>query len=698
MSTKLKPFILGAFILFCALPFIFKDKKNVSELLLRDDAFFEREPSLPVYPKGNTLNSYVTRVKDFYSKNEDKQPGASIPENPYRFSPRNSPSKKSNDKKQEVRQNNSHSSDEAALLFAAENTASNNVDSSTTGSAKFNFTDTETVNLNDGTVVTSDNLLLYPNTEGYVYNGQFFKNGTYPRFANRRYIEGALNRYHTKVAERIGKTAIYRKNKDGNLTVDYVSGTPTAKKQYNSPNGNTLLASNKFRDGINKYQGARINSRQKDSAVAAGSPVVQSVQDTYNILDDRLRNRMLGDFNPYKQIQEDVQNAAANAVENASAENKGLLDNIGTAGVTITNNPPVNENNYDFADDPENVLTILVGGESFSNDYSWAIHDMGCNTNDIFTRKEKREYNIAQRMEADPDITIALGTCKPVVEVTPSSSINRHIYQSDDLSVLRDRINWSVKNSNKSNVKVISTDRNTVAMINRLNEEGSIRNKNGRPVNLVAVGPIEGEHNLASTMENITNAVVEEKDKAAELNQIFNEYYLTTQLSPIKTMLVFPSSEEEVFVLNDPNNSYWLKNPEEINQYPQQYMYKDGVYYPGVLINKKDLTDLSEKERTNLLIVSDERSKPESKNGSVTVKVKEEDVNISSFYPESILRNSLLVERITEIGDVTADNLGTILRRGINRGTNNEQNTSRNNGGGIHIPFFSDLFSKEKKN
>ena len=688
MSTKLKFFIFGAFLLFCALPLIFKDKKNISDFLLRDDAFYEREPSLPVYPQGNLIGNYVSRVKQFYTPEKNEKKNIKNPGKPYIAYPQKAKSKKTNNAPEEKPQyNNSANTDETELLFAAE-TAENNFSTDTISQdgSGFVFDAADTVNLNDGTVLTKDNLLLYPNDEGYVYNGKFFKNGTYPKFANRRYIEGALNRYHSKVAERIGKRAIYRKDNKGNLKVDYV--TENNAKNSNSATDNTLLASSKFRNGLNKYQGAHINGKQ-DTGNSTADASLQTLQDTYNLLDEKLKNGMFGDYyRPYRRLREDVQSATDAAVENASAENNDLLDNTGAPSVTITNNAPQNNDNYDFADNPENVLTILVGEDDFTDRYSWAVHDMGCNTAEIFTPKERDRYNIAQRMEDDPNITISIGTCKAVVYATPSADINQHIRQADNVDELRDRIEKYARQTNKTNIKVISTDRKTSAMVDMINEEGSIRNSHGNTVHLLPVGPTKNEYNLANTMENVTNSIVQENDKAAEINQIFNEYYLTTQLSPIKTMLAYPTQQGDVFVLNDPGNSYWIKNPDEINQYQQQYMYKDGVYYQGVVMSRQELTDLANKERTNLLIVSGDRSKPESKNGTVKVRVKEEDVNISSFYPEEILRNSILVKRMTEIGDATADNISTILHP---ENSNKRPNANGNSRGIINSLF--DWFS-----
>ena len=361
MSTKLKFFIFGAFLLFCALPLIFKDKKNISDFLLRDDAFYEREPSLPVYPQGNLIGNYVSRVKQFYTPEKNEKKNIKNPGKPYIAYPQKAKSKKTNNAPEEKPQyNNSANTDETELLFAAE-TAENNFSTDTISQdgSGFVFDAADTVNLNDGTVLTKDNLLLYPNDEGYVYNGKFFKNGTYPKFANRRYIEGALNRYHSKVAERIGKRAIYRKDNKGNLKVDYV--TENNAKNSNSATDNTLLASSKFRNGLNKYQGAHINGKQ-DTGNSTADASLQTLQDTYNLLDEKLKNGMFGDYyRPYRRLREDVQSATDAAVENASAENNDLLDNTGAPSVTITNNAPQNNDNYDFADNPENVLTILVG-------------------------------------------------------------------------------------------------------------------------------------------------------------------------------------------------------------------------------------------------------------------------------------------------------------------------------------------------
>lgn len=512
---------------------------------------------------------------------------------------------------------------------------------------------TNTVNLQKGTVLTTDNLLLQPTQEGYFYNGKFFKNGHYPRFANRKYVEGALNRYHTQAAGKLGKKATYFKDNAGNLTVSYVDQLPNSKidtfnSRHKENKGQTLLASNKFRDAYKKYQGARVNGKGNMINIDVADASLQDMHSAYDLLRSQIQNGTIKNgVNIKTPSNNGTQNPKQNAVNNSIIDN--FLNNA-SADVNFSDKPNTN-NTPVIPSEQAQTLTIVMGDQNFSEDYAYAIHDLGCGTGDIFTLQEVKQYHIAEQMMDDPLISLVLGTCAPPLEITPAENIDTHISQSEDIDVFREKVSNSAKQSDKTTVKIVSTNRDLGPMVNTLNEEQSITNINGEPVTIVAVGPKEGERNLATTMESITNSVIQEQDKAQELNKILSEYYLTTQLKPTNTMLAFPGADGEVFVINDPNNSYWIKNPKEIDGYPKMYLIRNGVYYQGAMVKNEDVKNMIQRNRTNFLLVSDRDGERVLDNGTVLMAVKDSSLNINSFSPQAIMQNTGLVREITKIGD-----------------------------------------------
>lgn len=699
MSLKMKPFAIGGVLLFLALPLVMNDRDNSS--LEKDDFFSIRSSDYSSSPRENPFNRYLNRLKKFYNFGNDSSENTNNPDIPQKAK---SEGKKpsllariktgfSGDKNADTAEADIYEADEYEILsmknapasisayrgknqyegeiiYEKDNNSYNKGSSSfggsfggslageeflfsqekeTSGDVPFingvNYTASSpnTVNLEQGTVLTADNFLLRPTQEGYYYKGKFFKNGKYPRFANRDYVEGALNRYHSQVASKLRKKAIYLQDQKGNLTVSYVDQLPN-KFAPKAQEGETLLASNKFRDGFNRYKGARINGKNNviESDIAGMS--LKDMHDAYDLLNSQIQNGTLTSGYKLKFKTDD------NYVDSPI---NALLQQAGGENLNITDKPNPNANTAPIETNDNDAVTIVMGGKDFSDNYAFGIHDLGCGTAEIFTFKEVMDYNIGDQLLSNPMIGIALGTCAPPLYITPSTNISEHISQDADLQTLKDRINSSLVNSDKTVVKVVSTDRNTAPMVEMLNDEKSIKNKNGEDVNVVFVGPKEGVSDLSVAMGEITNSVIEESDKAEELNHTLMQFYLATQLKPTNTIVAFPAGNGQVFVVNDPNNSYWIKNPKEVNKYGKTYLIKKGVYYQGAIIDSDEVMKMLEKDRTNFLLVSKQEGQRVLDNGTVLQTVNEDEINMNSYDPDAILQNTSLIKKITSIGDKT---------------------------------------------
>ena len=708
MSSKIKPFAIGAFLLFLALPLITSNRNNSD--LEKEDFFSVRSSDFSNSPKETPFNRYMERLKKFYNfgdkpsrnkRNTDEiipnQPSGkkssllakvknitgnnveadidmqTIPESKNILTALNHNTEGINiehaasaqtSKKIFPHINNIYDISDSgtnstsfgggfeddALLFS--NEKNEYLDSSFINAVDYNTNNNgnqNPVNLEDGTVLTDDNFLLYPTQEGYFYNGKFFKNGYYPRFANRDYVEGALNSYHSKVASKLGKKAIYLQDDKGNLTVSYVNQLPN-KFNFNksSHTENTLVASSKMRDSFGKYSGARINGKNNVIGRDIAGASLQDMHDAYELLKSQIQSGTLTSDYRFNLPSNSNNTNNSNSTDEDNSSVKEFLRNAGGANLNLTNQP---NNTAPIDVNPDDSLTIVMGGRDFADNYAYGIHDLGCSTGEIFSHDELQEYHIREQMEADPLISIVLGTCAPPLSITPSPNINSHIAQDADMETLRAKISNSVAKSDKTAVRVVTTDRTTAPMLDLLNEEQSIKNKDGKPVTLVAVGPKEGVSNLATAMEEITKSVIGGKNDADELNNTISQFYLTTQLKPTNTILAFPTASDEVFVVNDPNNNYWIKAPKEVNKYDKTYLLKNGVYYQGAMIKTDDVMDILEKDRTNLLLVSDREGQRVLDNGSVLVTVKEEAINMNSYDPQTIIHNTEFAQKVTKLGD-----------------------------------------------
>ena len=654
-NKAIKNFFISAFIIFLSLPIIFPETSPV-KIIRRENVFAHEDSPLPIFPKENLFKKYVNRVKEFYnlekdSQNDDKNTKGN-------FKTFKQEKVKNNSEKYIFDGEDNSDIEENDLLTLY--TLEDNADKHTRNTK-------DPVNLQEGTVLTKDNLLLKPQVDGYYYQDNFFKNGTYPQFANRRYIEGALSRYHNKLAANFGKKAFYSQDKNGELTVNYVDKLPKNHTAENilkrtqlpkSYKDDIYISASKLKDAYGKYEGVHINNHTvTDFDVAMAS--LHDMHSAYELLKAQIQNGMLIDFIDVQTLKDkDSENSAGNLSDINTIND--FFNNSNSSDITISDKPAINNEN--LTEGTGDTLTIVMGNKNFSEDYAYAIHDLGCSTGEIFTRREIKEHNIAQKMEENPLISIQLGTCAPPLEVSPSSEIDTHISQNQEAEELKTQINAFTQKSAKTKAKIVSTDRNIIPIVEQLNDEQSITNIYGKPVTIIAVAPKADERDLANTLESITSSVIEEKSDVEKLNKTLSEYYLTTQLKPTNTILAFPAGDDKVFVVNDPNNSYWIKNPEEVNQYPKQYMIKKGVYYEGAIISNKEVGDMVNKDKTNLLLVSDASGEKRLGNGSVLLTIKEDDVNINSLAPQAIVQNTSLIKQITKIGDEVLNNLAHIIK------------------------------------
>lgn len=245
-NTKtIKNFFIGAFVIFLALPIIFPET-NPIKVLKKENTIKSEESPLPIFSKDNALTNYVKRLKQFYTLEKQEE-----------FS-----------KETNANQNDNINSND--LFFTTDNDEDNPALFADAGSA---VDRANSVDLENGTVLTKDGLLLSPTQDGYYFQGKFYKNGTYPQNSNKTAIEGALSRYHTAVAKSSGKKAIYSADEKGNLTVAYVQEYPDtvfgniknylAQSSGLGNDGSTFAKAGKT--DYDKYRGATINGLNNKS-------------------------------------------------------------------------------------------------------------------------------------------------------------------------------------------------------------------------------------------------------------------------------------------------------------------------------------------------------------------------------------------------------------------------------------------------
>ncbi len=630
-------FLLLAIILFLLLPLIFPEK-NEFKIINKERAYPHEDSPLPIFPKESPLKKYVNELKKFYKMgtpifNSNKRETEISPENEYYAGIHKA---KSTDENIDI-------TAEDLFFSAGYDDDIYSLNSNLTTEQEDN-----SVNLQKGTVKTRDGLKLEPTQEGYYYNGKFYKNGTYPQNTNRKHIEGALNRYHSRIAKNLNKKAVYFADENGNLTVSYVDNLP----DQTATNIDTYLAqnqkSNKVQDRTyqntnnerNKYRNTDRNNDISYADIARAS--IKDMHGAYNLAINKIQSGQMGQN---IDVNEHVQNALVN----------NFLNNNNTPSNEIVPNKP-NETPVPPSN-PENSETVIAGNQNFAQDYADKIHELNCGT--------EAAENIASGPEPSQTIpavgnifkvvgdtnAISCDTAPLIVE--QSSAIKNNISQNSDFERFTNELNQITNQSEKTDINIISTDRNFYPVASKLNEEESIRNNNDDPVTVHIIGPNEDEADLSKVLENVTYSITDDVSAADKLTDDLASYYALTQdeNTDTHTVLAFPTDDErQVFILTDPNNSYWIKNPRQLKNMPTQYMEKNGVYYKGVIADKTQIGNLINTEKTNLLYISDQNYTHYLPNGSALTTVTEEDVKINSLHPEQVQKNTDRVKKLTENG------------------------------------------------
>lgn len=655
-------FITLAIVIFLFLPLIFPEKNDFK--IIKKESVYSREDSpLPIFQKESVLDKYVNKLKKFYKMDvpvfdTSKQESESTPiediltaENYHAAQPKAKIEPETETKNKDVditAQDLFFSAD----LYDEENDTHNN------NSASEQIKEDNSVNLQKGTVLTQDGLLLEPTQEGYYYKGKFYKNGTYPPNANKKRIEGALTRYHSRIAKNLGKKALYFADEHGNLTVSYVSELPNevstdietylaqnrgqaqnANNSRNSPYNNNLNNQNDM------YQNSKIDTtidiNNSDIALAS----IKSMHAAYNLANTKIKAGQMGqgiNFN------EPYQNAFINVfLNNNNTTSNDIIPNK-------PNNPPLPPADF------ENGETIVAGDQNFAQNYADKIHELHCGSG--ATENMPQEPSPTQNTPVIGNIfqvvdggnAVSCDTAPLMVE--QSSAITNNISQESDFDKFKEKLNGITNQSEKTDINIISTDRNFYPVAAALNNEESIRNSNDEPVTVHIIGPNEEEADLSKVLEGVTYSITDDMPAADKLNDDLANYYASLQdeNTNTHTILAFPTEDEtKVFVLADPNNSYWLKNPKQLKNAPAQYMEKNGVYYKGIIVDKTQIGNLVNKEKTNLLYISDQNYTHYLPNGSALTTVKEEDVKINSLHPEQIQKNTERVRDLTQKGQET---------------------------------------------
>ncbi len=651
--------LVSAFILFLLLPIIFPEETNVKPIS-KEKSYFHEDSPLPIFPKDNPIQEYAKRFKQFYKIRVDKTAPPPTPKEVIEQLQEEEKEQIKEEIKETERtkdiKNINNKEDKNISITPRDLFVFDDNEDDTIYANNSTIKNDNTVNLQKGTVITNDGLILHPIQEGYYYKNKFYKNGTYPKNAYKKHIEGALNRYHTRVANKLGKKAVYFADEKGNLTVSYIAEIPKEsstdidtyianKYAYN----NNKNKQNKFtkkdsQKNYYKYQNDNTDNLKnenidyEDIAIAS----IRNIHAAYNLIQNKINSGAITQG-------VDINKPFENAIVNNFLNNNNLHSNeITSNNPAEPQTPPAN---------PEESDTVIAGDQNFAQNYADKIHELNCGTN-------SRESTQAQtELEQDLSVPAAIGIMKignnnfscdtaPLI-VEQSASITNTVSQESDFEKFANELNEITTQSDKTDINIISTDRNFYPVASKLNNEESIKNNSDLPVTVHIIGPNEEEADLSKVLKNVTYSITDDTSVADKLTDDLTNYYALTQEenTDTHTILAFPTEDEnKVFILTDPNNSYWLKNPSQLESLPTQYMERNGVYYKGVIVNKTQIGDLVQEERTNLLYISDKDYTHALQNGSVLTTVKEEDIKINSLHPQQIQQNTEMIKSLTEKG------------------------------------------------
>ena len=284
-------FLVLALVIFLFLPLIFPEKSDF-KILKKESVYSHEDSPLPVFPKESVLDKYVHKLKKFYKM--DTPVFVSQEEQARQI--------RKNNEKEEYEDIDAEIATENADITANDLFFSAGYDDEADIYSTAEKED-NTVNLQKGTVLTKDGLTLQPTQEGYYYEGKFYKNGTYPKNANRKHIEGALSRYHSLIAKNLGKKALYFADDKGNLTVSYEDNLPsefsTDIDTYLAQNRNNTIKRirnhHKTGNHTKKFNDTKSNLNNLD--IAASEVALASLKDmhaAYNLLNSKIKSGEIG--------------------------------------------------------------------------------------------------------------------------------------------------------------------------------------------------------------------------------------------------------------------------------------------------------------------------------------------------------------------------------------------------------------------
>ena len=431
---NIKRFVILAVILFFVLPIIIPQKKAIK--IIKKEISTDREESpLPIFKKETPLQKYVKLFKQFYGFDkepvqvqDEEEEGVSIEEinaNDLFFSL---------DDDDEINQ----------TLFAQ--------------ASSVEIADTS-VNLQKGTVQTDSGLLIEPTQEGYYYQGTFYKNGTYPKDADKQEIERALSNYHSAIARYNGKKALYYADDKGNLTVNYVSEYPDDMDENidkyftrnplvqtgatSVPAQNNMSANATQRYNNQRYDGAHINGNGGNfqntnadiSDIALAS--LHDMHSAYNLAAAKIKSGELQNINLEQPQSNQNQN-------NQEFENS--LNNLSVSEPSINPNDP-NLCQGNTCDDAFIIAPKTKGGSDLSQFYNSFCENDNC------------------------PFTEALKDNPTLMETNLNSE--------KDIQELADKL----KESDKTDVEIayIHPDEKYNTLINQL-QQMELKNKNGDPI------------------------------------------------------------------------------------------------------------------------------------------------------------------------------------------------------------------------
>lgn len=285
-------FIILTFAIFLLLPLIFPEK-DTFKIIKKESVYSHEDSPLPIFPKENVLDKYVNKLKKFYKMDTPV----------FVSSKQNKEKGKEKEKKilsqieTELDTENKDIDINASDLFFSTDFDEDTEINSSTPTQKDN-----SVNLQQGTVLTQDGMTLFPTQEGYYYNNKFYKNGTYPKNANKKYIEGALNRYHSRIAKNLGKKAVYFADEQGNLTVSYVNELPdeistdidTYLAQNRKQNNKLTQHRTYNRNRHDTYKNTRTDDNKHIDTSDVAIASIKDMHAAYNLANEKIKTGQIG--------------------------------------------------------------------------------------------------------------------------------------------------------------------------------------------------------------------------------------------------------------------------------------------------------------------------------------------------------------------------------------------------------------------